>query len=99
MVVNRKSIMNKSVADKGQAALGAVDKFNGCPHCRNRVGFVFGTCIECGFNHLDHSFHFITAQVHDLPPESAAMLIAIHARRTRNSRQDRSIADTSRVRK
>lgn len=91
--------MNKAVADKEQAAHRAPDKFDGCPHCRNRTGFVFGTCIECGFNYLDQSFHFITAQVCDLPPESAAMLIAIHARRTRDSRQDRSIADTNRVRK
>ncbi len=30
-----------------------------CPNCKNEIGFVFGMCISCGFNYLDHTFHFI----------------------------------------
>lgn len=38
-----------------------------CPVCKNKVGFAFGTCIECGYNHLDDSFHFIKVHIDDLP--------------------------------
>lgn len=31
-----------------------------CPICKNRIGFVCGTCIECGYNHIDHEYGFIT---------------------------------------
>lgn len=30
-----------------------------CPICKNKIGFAFGTCIECGYNHLDNSYHTI----------------------------------------
>ena len=30
-----------------------------CPICKNKMGFAVGTCIECGYNHLDHSYHTI----------------------------------------
>lgn len=30
-----------------------------CPICKNKMGFAFGTCIECGYNHLDNSYHTI----------------------------------------
>ena len=30
-----------------------------CPICKNKIGFVFGTCIECGYNHDDHTYHTI----------------------------------------
>lgn len=52
----------------------------GCPKCLNQQGFVFGTCIECGWNSLDHSYHHIV--VWDpkavLPADVAAFLIARH---------------------
>ena len=30
-----------------------------CPICKNRIGFAFGTCVECGYNYLDFTFHKI----------------------------------------
>jgi hypothetical protein len=30
-----------------------------CPICQNKIGFTFGTCIQCGYNHIDHSYHTI----------------------------------------
>lgn len=30
-----------------------------CPICKNKIGFAFGTCGECGYNHLDNSYHTI----------------------------------------
>lgn len=30
-----------------------------CPICKNKIGFAFGTCVECGYNHLDFTFHKI----------------------------------------
>lgn len=30
-----------------------------CPICKNMMGFVCGTCVECGYNHIDHTYHFI----------------------------------------
>lgn len=32
---------------------------NRCPICKNTMGFVCGTCIDCGYNQIDHTFHFI----------------------------------------
>lgn len=30
-----------------------------CPICKNTIGFVCGTCIQCGYNHLSHKFDWI----------------------------------------
>lgn len=30
-----------------------------CPVCGNTVGFAFGTCVRCGYNHEDNTYHFI----------------------------------------
>ncbi len=30
-----------------------------CPICKNTMGFAFGTCVECGYNYLDKTFHKI----------------------------------------
>jgi hypothetical protein len=27
-----------------------------CPACKNKVGFAFGTCIRCGYNHYDEKY-------------------------------------------
>jgi len=34
-----------------------------CPKCKNEKGFVFGTCIDCGWNHLDDTFHWIKVNI------------------------------------
>ena len=30
-----------------------------CPICKNKTGFAFGVCVECGYNHLNDSYHTI----------------------------------------
>ena len=30
-----------------------------CPVCENKQGFSCGTCIDCGYNYIDNTFHFI----------------------------------------
>lgn len=37
-----------------------------CPVCKNKVGFNCGTCIDCGYNYLNHEFTFINVSVNDL---------------------------------
>lgn len=52
-----------------------------CPHCQNTIGFVFGTCCQCGWNYLENRFKFVTVwypEANGVDPE----LIAIHAQRT-----------------
>lgn len=61
-----------------------------CPHCTNTMGFVCGTCIECGFNHLDNSFHFIKVWSDDIPARDAVYLISKHAKRTQRSSQEKA---------
>lgn len=53
-----------------------------CPHCSNKIGLVFGTCLECGFNHIQERFRFIKVDVEDLEPEQEH-LIWEHAKNTR----------------
>ena len=30
-----------------------------CPICKNTMGFAYGTCIECGYNYIDNTYHKI----------------------------------------
>lgn len=30
-----------------------------CPICDNMIGFSFGTCVNCGYNHIDHEYRYI----------------------------------------
>lgn len=30
-----------------------------CPICKNKIGFAYETCVECGYNYIDHTFHRI----------------------------------------
>lgn len=30
-----------------------------CPVCKNRIGFVCGTCIDCGFDQISNEFKWI----------------------------------------
>jgi hypothetical protein len=27
-----------------------------CPVCKNKIGFAFGTCIQCGYDHIEEKF-------------------------------------------
>lgn len=54
-----------------------------CPICKNTMGFSCGTCIECGYNYLDHRFHFIEVDVDVLrallPEHVVEQLVDIHS--------------------
>jgi predicted ATP-dependent serine protease len=55
-----------------------------CTICRNDQGFAFGTCIECGWNYLDNTFHWIEVQAEDLASLSEShrdALIVMHLQR------------------
>ena len=30
-----------------------------CPICDNMIGFHFGTCVNCGYNYIDHEYKYI----------------------------------------
>jgi hypothetical protein len=56
-----------------------------CPACKNKVGFVFGTCIRCGYNHLDNKYVRIEVDMEVLerylPPYVLQSLIERHKQR------------------
>ena len=58
-----------------------------CPICKNTMGFVCGTCIECGYNSIDHEFLTIQVNVRELkmllPDEIVDRLIEDHHMRKR----------------
>lgn len=54
-----------------------------CPHCLNRQGFAFNTCIECGWNHVANEFRFIEVRLEDLP-DLDPYLVAKHSENTKN---------------
>lgn len=53
-----------------------------CPICKNTVGFALGTCIDCGWNYLDNSFHHIEINTDELrrlvDPDTYKRLIEEH---------------------
>jgi predicted ATP-dependent serine protease len=49
-----------------------------CEKCGNKIGFAFGTCCECGWNHLDKTYHIIKVNVSDLPDDIKYLLIQKH---------------------
>lgn len=55
-----------------------------CPICKNTMGFVCGTCSECGYNYIDHTYHFIEVSTEVLkrivPPEIFDYLVTEHER-------------------
>jgi hypothetical protein len=53
-----------------------------CPHCQNKMGFVCGMCIDCGYNYLMNEFNFIKVYVDDLAPRDREYLIEKHRRAT-----------------
>ena len=55
-----------------------------CPICKNKIGFVCGTCIDCGYNQLNHAYDFIEVSTEILEqivsPEMFDYLVAEHER-------------------
>lgn len=56
-----------------------------CPACKNKVGFAFGTCIRCGYNHYDKKYVRIEVDMEVLeryiPPYVLQSLIERHKQR------------------
>lgn len=50
-----------------------------CDKCGNTMGFAFCTCVRCGWNEIDKSFHYIKVNVNDLPTNVKEYLINKHA--------------------
>jgi len=63
------------------------DKITECPHCGNKFGFVFGTCIECNYNYISQDFSKVQISVDTLfrilPEEIVEDLIDYHADMTK----------------
>lgn len=55
-----------------------------CPICKNTMGFVCGTCCNCGYNYLDRTYHTIEVSTEILEqivsPEMFEYLVAEHER-------------------
>lgn len=56
---------------------------DGCPKCGNKLGFAFGTCCQCGFNHISKQYDWIKVWRSDLnktdiSPEDEFELIIKH---------------------
>lgn len=56
-----------------------------CPICKNTIGFVCGTCNNCGYNQIDQTYHTIKVNTEILEqivsPEMFDYLVAEHERR------------------
>lgn len=50
-----------------------------CESCGNRIGFVFGVCIDCGWNHITKQYFSINVVVDELRPEDRFYLVEKHA--------------------
>lgn len=59
-----------------------------CPVCDNTIGFSFGTCVSCGFNHISADFSFIKVNVDHLPKELKEALVKHHAKTYRVESMD-----------
>lgn len=49
-----------------------------CPKCSNTIGFVYGTCAECGWNNQSRQWERIEVKVDDLPEEIQEYLVNKH---------------------
>lgn len=67
-----------------------MSKFTECEHCGNTVGFVFGTCLRCGFNEYEKKFRFIKVDTRALYEEQS-YLIQQHAMNTVKVDNERKI--------
>lgn len=58
----------------------------GCPKCGNRLGFAFGTCIDCGYNRNTEKYDEIKVDTDILrtylPKEIYQYLLEQHEKRT-----------------
>ena len=56
-----------------------------CPKCKNKTGFVFGTCIKCGYNNIDKEYARIEVDLEVLerylPPYVLSCLVERHEQR------------------
>lgn len=59
-----------------------------CPICKNTKGFVCGTCCNCGYNHLDNTYHTIEVSTEILEqivsPDIFDYLVEQHEKYKRN---------------
>lgn len=51
---------------------------NGCPKCKNIMGFSFGTCVRCGWNYISNEYDYIKVRVNDLPQWVRDYLVEKH---------------------
>lgn len=58
-----------------------------CNKCENRVGFVNGTCIKCGWNHLESQCRTIRVDTDYLPLATRHQLIKMHEERVERGRR------------
>ena len=63
-----------------------------CPICKNTMGFAFGTCIECGYNYNDNTYHFIEVDTETLErivsPEMFDYLVERHEKFKRRQKDN-----------
>ena len=60
-----------------------------CPICKNKTGFVFGTCLECGYNNIDKKFTRIEVDVEVLEKYINSYTVANLIERHKNRYKDR----------
>lgn len=55
-----------------------------CLICKSKIGFAYGTCTNCGYNQLDHTYHTIEVNTEILEqivsPETFEYLVMEHER-------------------
>lgn len=56
-----------------------------CPVCKNKIGFAFGTCIQCGYDHIEEKFSRIEVDMETLEalldPYMLDLLVSKHERK------------------
>ena len=56
-----------------------------CPVCKNKIGFAFGTCIQCGYDHIEEKFSRIEVDMETLEalldPYMLDLLVNKHKRK------------------
>lgn len=51
-----------------------------CPKCNNTIGFAFGVCIDCGWNHISNEWSHIKVNPQMIPPQFRQSLIDYYAK-------------------